>query len=782
MYSYSWDIETGGFILNSIHSAFSKEPRPVYYKELDILGFDNYWLYDKDDTFPYLWAETSNYYYRGKLVAKIKGGSIYTAPQIQIIESPEDPGVKLQPVDINKMVEKNKDILDSLLQDSIKRVYNTYIKYKGKVDVFYVAFSGGKDSMVVFDIVQRALPHNVMKVVFGDTGMEFCDTYKTVDKVREICENKNIDFIKAESHLDVKESWKVFGPPAQRLRWCCSVHKTTPQILALRKALNKRDFTGMAFIGIRADESLARSNYEYVSSGKKHKGQFNCNPILEWNSAEIYLYIYSRHLYINEAYKKGNSRAGCLVCPNSSGRSEYIKRVNYKEEFDEYIDIIKKTSNRQFETEKEELEFIDKSGWQIRNNGRDLKLNRTNYEEINKNTIKIIYRENEDWKEWIKTIGNFQFLDKNKCEIYFRNKVYTFSVKLIDEFQIFELLSMIETRDDIKLLSLFKSVLKKSSNCVYCKECEANCSYGCISMSNKLRITNCRHCLKCHEIDSGCLVYNSRKVLKGVERKMSIDSYASFGVEESWVKQYLREKEEFWTSKNNGLGSMKITALKRFLRDAKLKFEVNDDNCIANQMYSIYLKEDSFEIFWALVLANLAYARQINWFIKNTEVGVTYYPEEIIEKLSSFDNMQPKTKTNIVSSLKNIFNKTPIGYILNFGTCNMNKKMLVSIKRGSWYKPNSLVILYAMYRFAEECGDYYQFTLARLLNDKIESEGISPVRIFGLDRNEMEMILNGLTTNHHEFIDASFTLGLDKIVLNKNKTSLDVLKLITQES
>lgn len=44
MYSYTWDIETGGFLLNSTPLQFSKEPRPVYSKELDILGFDKYYL------------------------------------------------------------------------------------------------------------------------------------------------------------------------------------------------------------------------------------------------------------------------------------------------------------------------------------------------------------------------------------------------------------------------------------------------------------------------------------------------------------------------------------------------------------------------------------------------------------------------------------------------------------------------------------------------------------------------------------------------------------------
>lgn len=59
MYSYSYDVETGGILLNSSPLLFSKEPRPVYYKELDILGLDKYWNYEKNDSYPYMWAEAN---------------------------------------------------------------------------------------------------------------------------------------------------------------------------------------------------------------------------------------------------------------------------------------------------------------------------------------------------------------------------------------------------------------------------------------------------------------------------------------------------------------------------------------------------------------------------------------------------------------------------------------------------------------------------------------------------------------------------------------------------
>ena len=110
MYSYSWDIETGGLLLNSSPLSFSKEPRPVYYKELDILGFDKY----------YMWAE-ANSYYRGRLVAKTKGGSMCTAPEIIIVDEPESNGMPLRFVDIPAMVEKNRDLLEKLAAETINK-------------------------------------------------------------------------------------------------------------------------------------------------------------------------------------------------------------------------------------------------------------------------------------------------------------------------------------------------------------------------------------------------------------------------------------------------------------------------------------------------------------------------------------------------------------------------------------------------------------------------------------------------------------------------------------
>lgn len=404
MYSYTYDNETGGILLNSSPQAFSKEPRPVYSKELDIYGFGAYWNYDENDDAPYMWAEANNYYYRGKLVAQIKGGSFFTKPEIIIINEPEPNNKPLKPVDVNMMVLKNKVIMENLTATTIKDVFNTYAKFEGKVDVFHVSFSGGKDSVVTLDIVQRALPHNKFVVIFGDTGMELPETHRIVDETMANCKKDGIEFYIAKSHFSPSESWRKFGPPTSTIRWCCSVHKTTPQLLLLKDILGKNNFTEMAFVGVRADESVRRSEYSYISYGTKHRGQYSCNPILYWNSAEVYLYIYSNRdrLQLNEVYKRGNTRAGCLVCPMSTNRNDYLNFRCNLDQTKALTDMIFDLNCSEKDGTPEKVSYVENNGWKARKNGRDLKIALKDYDEVvlGKNLSITFKNHDNSWKQW----------------------------------------------------------------------------------------------------------------------------------------------------------------------------------------------------------------------------------------------------------------------------------------------------------------------------------------------------------------------------------------------
>lgn len=786
MYAYEYDEQTGGLQLTSSPLPFSKEPRPVYYKELDILGFEKYWNYEKNDTYPYMWAEANNYFYRGRKVAQTKGGSCYTAPEIVILEEPEPNGEPLRFVDVLAMVEKNKDILEGLVQDTIKKTYNTYEKYKEKVDVFYVAFSGGKDSVVALDIVQRALPHNSFAVLFGDTGMEFPDTYEVIEKVQLECEEKGIKFLKSKSRYSPEYTWRKFGPPSQTMRWCCSVHKTTPQILLLRDVIGNPHFRGMAFTGIRGDESISRSEYDDVSLGEKVKGQYSCHPILEWNSAELFAYIFEQGLIVNETYKKGNSRAGCLVCPLAASKNMFFKEQSYSEvstygslSTKTFNDIIIETTAKELSTSAAIKEFMDIGGWKARRSGKELLFSKMLCtDSFEKGILTITLSEQStDWQQWIKTVGNVTYLSNGNVEVVYEDTPYIISHRSISSGEEFTVPIATNTKRDIYFMSALKTVFRKSAYCIGCGVCQANCPNGFISFHEGEVVIDdkCIKCKKCHEIDYGCLLANSMRLPKGDKKMGSVDRYGNMGIEYEWVKKYFDKKDEFWNSAH-GLGTNMVKYLRSFLNDSGVteKGKFTKFGAVIDR-----LGIDSVEA-WGLLVCNLAYTSEYNWWIKSTVVGQIYTTEAIISMLG--DDMSNNSKTHIASAYKNIFISTPqVGNELGLGICEYEirngRRYLNSITRSNWQNPAPKVVLYSLYMFAENCGGYYQFTLGRLLNHEIDSEGVSPTEIFGLDRDQMEKLLTGLSVNYPEYINASFTLDLDNITLRREKTSQDVLSL-----
>lgn len=782
MYSYTWDAETGGLLLNSSPLGFSKEPRPVYYKELDILGFDKYWEYAKNDTYPYMWAESNNYFYRGRLVAKTKGGSLYTAPEIIIKEEPEPNGTPLKFVDIPAMVEKNKDILEKLVQETIKKVYNTYIEYQDKVDVFYVAFSGGKDSVVTLDIVQRALPHNCFEVIFCDTDMEFPTTKKLVEQIKNYCSDKSISFYEAKSEMSALDSWDLFGAPARKLRWCCTVHKTAPVINKLSTVHFVKQIHSMMITGVRGDESITRSNYDELSLGKKLPGQHSFHPILEWSSAEVFLYIFLRNLPINKAYKYGFNRVGCIMCPNSSEKHEFIKRACFPEMVDLFCEKIISNSSKDLSGDNAKI-FLETGGWKARLSGRELKFSeeeRFEYQETNYSHKFLVNNLNSDWQIWYKTIGSLVQNSKSEFLLVFSNTVRKCQIYTLDNKDIIEIENLGKTKNTIEFIYFFKCVLAKSQYCIRCNACVAECPKRNIKMDfDKLTISD--SCVKCHaclKIPSGCLYYNSVKGSKNMKNLKGINRYFSVGVDSDWIKKYLKDQ-------SFEPGNKKTDSMYTMMNDA----EITKSRKLTDFGKFIQTQDMSSDITWAIILCNLVYTPAFSWFVHNIPFNEIYLESNLILDMGEDNNKKDggkKARGEFWNGFKTIIDTNDCFKVIGMGVPKIEskenkngeiKKHMISITRTPWQNPEPRVILYSLYKFAEACGDYFQFTLTRLLNHDIDSNGVSPTEIFGIDREKMEKILTGLSINYPEFISAQFNLDLDTITLNSDKKSEDVLKL-----
>ena len=97
--------------------------------------------------------------------------------------------------------------------------------------------------------------------------------------------------------------------------------------------------------------------------------------------------------------------------------------------------------------------------------------------------------------------------------------------------------------------------------------------------------------------------------------------------------------------------------------------------------------------------------------------------------------------------------------------------------RAGWDYPNAVVLLYALYLYAEKTGRH-SFTFSELVNahSNPNSLGISPADIYGIDVKSYRDMVQGLAIQFPKYIRVSFVANLDNIIL-ENYTSLDILDL-----
>ncbi|ABR54884.1 phosphoadenosine phosphosulfate reductase [Methanococcus vannielii SB] len=240
-------------------------------------------------------------------------------------------------LEIEKMpefLEKNKERMNEMVENSINILEETIEKYKKKGYVINVSFSGGKDSSVCTLLSKEVMPE--MDVVFIDTGLEYPETIQYVKDFSKKYDIE-IDTVDGDNFWDNLEKE---GIPTKDNRWCNSACKLMPLKRYLKKKYGNRKV--LTIDGSRKYESFARANLDYERKSGFIDFQTNVFPILDWNSLDIWTYIYSNDILYNPMYDKGFERIGCYLCP-SALNSEFLRVEElYPDHFERWVKYLKK--------------------------------------------------------------------------------------------------------------------------------------------------------------------------------------------------------------------------------------------------------------------------------------------------------------------------------------------------------------------------------------------------------------------------------------------------------
>lgn len=174
---------------------------------------------------------------------------------------------------------------------------------------YYVAFSGGKDSCVILDLIQRAGvkydAHYNVTTVEPPELLKFVHDY-----------HSNIIIEKPEMPM-YKLIEKKGVLPTRLIRYCCAVYKE-------RGGIGRTVVTG-----VRKAESNSRSKWSMVAPCNKHNNKQFLHPIIDWSTEDVWEYIKTYNLPYCELYDKGWDRIGCVGCPFASTRQRKRDLAQY---------------------------------------------------------------------------------------------------------------------------------------------------------------------------------------------------------------------------------------------------------------------------------------------------------------------------------------------------------------------------------------------------------------------------------------------------------------------
>ena len=182
---------------------------------------------------------------------------------------------------------------------------------------YYVAFSGGKDSIVTLDLVRRSgVKHE------AHMNLTTVDPPEVVAFVREhypdvVLERPRLSMFA----LIVKKRM----PPTRMIRYCCAELK------------ERGGHDRYVVTGIRWAESNKRRQRRMVEVCQADRTKTFLHPIIDWSDADVWQYIRENAIPYPSPYDNGYTRIGCIMCPMQGPKGMLKDAANYPRHYRAYL-------------------------------------------------------------------------------------------------------------------------------------------------------------------------------------------------------------------------------------------------------------------------------------------------------------------------------------------------------------------------------------------------------------------------------------------------------------